>query len=51
MSKTRGAHVCAVCGMTFANRDMYPGEALRTGVLQEITREHPGWRPSRRPSS
>jgi uncharacterized membrane protein len=40
--KTEG-HACAICGKTFAKRDLFPGAAVRDVVAQQIVRDHPAW--------
>jgi uncharacterized membrane protein len=36
---------CAVCGKTFAARDVVAGAVIRQAVVEEIHRDHPGWSP------
>ena len=36
---------CAVCGKTFALRDLIAGAVVRPKVADEIRRAHPGWSP------
>jgi uncharacterized membrane protein len=43
MSKKNDWHVCAICGKTFPDRNIVPGEAIRDVVAEEILREHPTW--------
>ncbi len=38
-------HACAICGKTFAARDLVPGRAVRDVVAKEILRDHPDWSP------
>ena len=35
--------VCAICGKSFAPRDLIPGIAVRDVVADEILRDHPDW--------
>jgi uncharacterized membrane protein len=37
--------VCAICGKTFSNRNLVPGEALRDVIAKEIIRDYPDWSP------
>jgi len=45
MKKKHDGHPCAVCGKTFADRDLVPGAAVRDPVAGEIIRDHPDWSP------
>ena len=36
----------AICGKTFAPRDLVPGIAVRDAVSDEILRDHPDWSPA-----
>lgn len=38
-------HTCAVCGKTFARRDLMAGAVVRPAVADEIRRAHPDWSP------
>ena len=35
--------ICAICGKSFAPRDLVPGVAVRDAVSEEILRDHPDW--------
>jgi uncharacterized membrane protein len=43
MKKRNDKGTCAVCGQTFPNRDLFPGEAVRDAVAKEIAKDHPTW--------
>ncbi|HET8761216.1 MAG TPA: DUF1003 domain-containing protein [Nitrospiria bacterium] len=46
MSKTvNHRQSCAVCGKTFAARDVVAATFVRDAVADEIRRDHPGWAP------
>jgi uncharacterized membrane protein len=36
-------HVCAICGKTFARRELMAGAVIRPAVADEIRRAHPEW--------
>jgi uncharacterized membrane protein len=36
---------CAVCGKTFPERDLVPGELVRDSLADAIRRDHPDWSP------
>ena len=38
--------ICAICGKSFAPRDLVPGVAVRDAVSEEILRDHPDWSPA-----
>jgi uncharacterized membrane protein len=38
-------HTCAICGKTFARRDLVTGAVIRPAVADEIRRAHPDWSP------
>ncbi len=44
---SRGSHhrtrVCAICGKTFADKDVRSGALVRPAVAEEISRDHPDW--------
>jgi uncharacterized membrane protein len=43
MANVKESKICAVCGKTFALRDLVPGMAVRDVIASEILREHPEW--------
>jgi uncharacterized membrane protein len=43
MANAKEAKTCAVCGKSFALRDLVPGIAVRDVIAKEILREHPDW--------
>jgi hypothetical protein len=46
MSKaTNHPRACAICGKTFAARDLVLGASIRDVVEKEILRDHPEWSP------
>ncbi|MFH1418349.1 MAG: DUF1003 domain-containing protein [Planctomycetota bacterium] len=38
-------HACAICGKTFAAKDLTAGAVIRPAVVEEIRRTHPDWSP------
>ncbi len=38
---------CAICGRSFAPRDLVPGAAVRDVVAKEIVQSHPQWSPEK----
>ncbi len=38
-------HTCAICGKTFAAKDLIAGAVVRPAVAEEIRRAHPAWSP------
>jgi uncharacterized membrane protein len=45
MDKKKGAHVCAICGKTFAQRDIVLGALVRDVITNEIVNDHAEWSP------
>ena len=47
MSKNAHNHgqTCAICGKTFARRELMAGAVLRPAIADEIRRTHPDWSP------
>lgn len=43
MANAKELKTCAVCGKSFAPRELIPGIAVRDVIADEILREHPGW--------
>lgn len=43
MNKNHYGHACAVCGNTFANRDLVPSTAVRDVIAKEILHDYPNW--------
>ena len=43
MANAKELKTCAVCGKSFAPRELIPGIAVRDVIANEILREHPGW--------
>jgi hypothetical protein len=42
-AKANQARPCAVCGATFAPRDLIPAAGVRQAVAKDILRDHPEW--------
>jgi uncharacterized membrane protein len=46
MTRTqKTSRTCAICGKSFAPRDVVPGGAIRSAISQLILREFPSWSP------
>ena len=43
MANAKELKTCAVCGQSFAPRELIPGIAVRDVIASEILREHPDW--------
>jgi len=43
MANAKELKTCAVCGKSFAPRELIPGIAVRDVIASEILREHPDW--------
>jgi hypothetical protein len=43
MGKKKDDHVCAICGKTFAQRDLVSGALVRDVITNEIVNDHPEW--------
>jgi len=40
---------CAICGKSFADRDVVAGALIRDTIADEIRLDHPGWSPDSDP--
>ena len=47
MASAKESKTCAICGKSFAARDLVPGVAVRDAVAEEILRDHPDWSSAR----
>lgn len=43
MEKRNEQHLCAVCGKSFALKNLVPGGAVRDVIAAEIAHDHPSW--------
>jgi uncharacterized membrane protein len=41
----RNHHLCAICGKSFAQRDLVAGAVVRQNVVELILQDHPEWSP------
>lgn len=46
LNAVKESKTCAICGKSFAPRDLMPGIAVRDAVSEEILRDQPGWSPA-----